>query len=94
MAAGIEQMHVAEIVASGFLFGMLIIAVMGALFVSREYSTGMVRSTCATVPTRLPVLAAKALTLVVLTAAVTIVSMTLSYLVIRAQLCQYYLVSP
>lgn len=58
MAPGIEQMHGAEIVASGLLFGMLIIAVMGALFITGEYSTGMIRSTFAAVPTRLPVLAA------------------------------------
>lgn len=89
MAPGIEQMHGAEIVASGFPFGMLLIAVMGALFITGEYSTGMVRSTFAAVPTRLPVLAAKTLTLVVLTAAVTIVSVTLSYLVTMAQLSQY-----
>lgn len=91
-APGIEQMHGAEIVASGFLFGMLIIAVMGALVITGEYSTGMVRSTFAAVPTRLPVLAAKALTLVVLTAAVTVVSVTLSYLVTMAQLSRYDLV--
>jgi len=91
-APGIEQVHGAEIVASGFPFGMLIIAVMGALFMTGEYSTGMIRSTFAAVPTRLPVLAAKALTLVVLTAAVTVVSVTLSYLVTMAQLSRYDLV--
>jgi ABC-2 type transport system permease protein len=92
MAPGIEQMHGAEIVASGFPFGMLIIAVMGALSITGEYSTGMIRSTFAAVPTRLPVLAAKALTLVVLAAAVALVSVILSYLVTMAQLSQYDLV--
>jgi ABC-2 type transport system permease protein len=91
-APGIEQVHGAEIVASGFLFGMLIIAVMGALFMTGEYSTGMIRSTFAAVPTRLPVLAAKTLTLVALTLAVTAVSLTLSYLVTMAQLSRYDLV--
>jgi ABC-2 type transport system permease protein len=91
-APGIEQMHGAEIVASGFPFGMLIIAVLGALCITGEYSTGMIRSTFAAVPTRLPVLAAKALTLVVLAAAVALVSVTLSYLVTMAQLSQYDLV--
>jgi ABC-2 type transport system permease protein len=91
-APGIEQMHGAEIVASGFPFGMLIIAVLGALSITGEYSTGMIRSTFAAVPTRLPVLAAKALTLVVLAAAVALVSVTLSYLVTMAQLSQYDLV--
>ena len=92
LAPGIEQMHGAEIVASGFPFGMLIIAVLGALCITGEYATGMIRSTFAAVPTRLPVLAAKALTLVVLAAAVALVSVTLSYLVTMAQLSQYDLV--
>ena len=65
-------MHGAEVIAQGFHFGMLTIAVLGALFITGEYSTGMVRSTFAAVPTRIPVLAAKALTLTALTAAVTL----------------------
>lgn len=92
MAPGIEQMHGAEVIAGGFPFGMLIIAVLGALFITGEYSTGMIRSTFAAVPTRIPVLGAKALTLVVLTAAVTLVSVTLSYFVTMPQLSQYDLV--
>ncbi|MGI8947130.1 MAG: ABC transporter permease subunit [Ornithinimicrobium sp.] len=92
MAPSMQQMHGAEIVASGFPFGMLVIAVLGALSITGEYATGMIRSTFAAVPTRLPVLAAKALALVVLAAAVALVSMTLSYLVTMAQLSQYDLV--
>jgi ABC-2 type transport system permease protein len=42
-------------------------AVLGALLTTGEYATGMIRSTFAAVPTRILVLAAKALTLVVLT---------------------------
>jgi ABC-2 type transport system permease protein len=72
LAPGIEQMHGAEVIASGFPFGMLTIAVLGALHITGEYATGMIRSTFAAVPTRIPVLAAKTLTLVVLTAAVTL----------------------
>jgi ABC-2 type transport system permease protein len=71
---------------------MLTIAVLGALCITGEYSTGMIRSTFAAVPTRIPVLAAKALTLVVLTAAVTLLSVTLSYLVTMPQLSQHDLV--
>jgi len=47
-APGIQQMHGVEIVTSGFTFGMLIIAVLGALCITGEYSTGMIRSTFAT----------------------------------------------
>jgi hypothetical protein len=71
---------------------MLTIAVLGALLITGEYATGSIRSTFAAVPTRIPVLAAKALTLVVLTAAVTLVSVTLSYFVTMPQLSQYDLV--
>jgi ABC-2 type transport system permease protein len=91
-APGIDQMHGADIVASGFPFGMLVIAVLGALSITGEYSTGMIRATFAAVPTRLPVLAAKTLTLVVLAAAVALLSLTLSYLVTMTQLAQHDLV--
>jgi ABC-2 type transport system permease protein len=85
-------MHGAEVISSASPFGMLTIAVLGALLITGEYSTGMIRSTFAAVPTRIPVLAAKALTLVVLTAAVTLLSVTLSYLVTMPHLSQHDLV--
>lgn len=44
---------------SGYLLGQLIIGVLGVLFVSGEYGTGMIRSTFTAVPRRLHVLAAK-----------------------------------
>ena len=43
----------------GFFLSQLLIGVLGVLFVSGEYSTGMIRSTLAAVPRRLTVLAAK-----------------------------------
>jgi len=43
----------------GVGFGQLIAAVLGVLVISGEYSTGMIRSTLAAVPSRLPVLVAK-----------------------------------
>ncbi len=92
MAPTIGQMHGAEVIASGFPFGMLTIAVLGALLFTGEYSTGMIRSTFAAVPTRIPILAAKALALIVLTAAVTLVSVTQSYVVTMPQLSQHDLV--
>jgi ABC-2 type transport system permease protein len=52
-----------DIVASsplqGFYLGQLLIGALGVLFVSGEYSTGMIRSTLAAVPKRVPVLWAK-----------------------------------
>ena len=43
----------------GYFLGQLLIGVLGVLFVSGEYSTGMIRSTLAAVPKRIPVLLAK-----------------------------------
>ena len=71
---------------------MLTLAVLGALVITGEYATGLIRSTFAAVPTRIPVLGAKAIVLVVLTAAVTLVSVTLSYFVTMPRLSQYDLV--
>jgi len=92
MAPAIADLHGAEVISGGFQIGMLTIAVLGALFITGEYSTGMIRSTFAAVPTRLPVLAAKAVALVVLTTVVTAVGVTLSYLVTMPQLAGYDLV--
>ena len=61
----------------GYYLGQLLIGALGVLFVTGEYSTGMIRSTFGAVPTRLPVLAGK---LVVFTA-VTLVAMVVSCLV-------------
>jgi ABC-2 type transport system permease protein len=38
LAPGIEQMHGAEVISSGFHFGMLTIAVLGALLITGEYA--------------------------------------------------------
>jgi ABC-2 type transport system permease protein len=51
--------HVASGLMRGFQLAELLIGVLGALFVTGEYGTGMIRSTFAAVPRRLPVLGAK-----------------------------------
>ena len=50
------------------LFASLVLGVLGALTASGEYSTGTVRASLTAVPRRLPVLAAKALVLVAVSA--------------------------
>ncbi|WP_341359979.1 ABC transporter permease subunit [Georgenia sp. M64] len=84
--------HGAEFVTTGSQLGIVTVAVLGALLMTGEYSTGMVRSTLAAVPTRLPVLAAKAIVLTVVTVAVTIVSIAASYLLARPFLDDHGLV--
>ena len=69
----------AEVVSGGFQLGMLTIAVLGALLMTGEYSTGMIRSTLAAVPTRVPVLAAKAVVVAAATAIVGTLGIAVSY---------------
>ena len=47
----------------GIFLTQLVFGVLGAIFITGEYSTGMIRSTFAAVPTRLPALFAKAVVL-------------------------------
>ena len=54
------------IVTLGYYFAQMTIAVLGVLTITGEYSTGMIRSTLAAVPRRLPALWAKALVLAAL----------------------------
>lgn len=58
----------------GVYLAQLVVAVLGVLVVSGEYGTGMIRSTLAAVPARLPALAAKAAVLFVATFIVGLVS--------------------
>lgn len=48
-----------NLVLSGANFGVLLVAVLGTLVGAREYGSGLVRTTMAAVPARLPVLAAR-----------------------------------
>ncbi len=50
----------ASATSQGYMLAELLIGVLGVLFVSGEYGTGMIRSTLAAVPKRIPVLYAKA----------------------------------
>lgn len=60
-----SAMFIAVLLAPGPMFGSLVLVVLGAMTITGEYSTGQVRSTFAAVPTRLPVLAAKAVVVAV-----------------------------
>lgn len=58
----------------GYILGQLLIGVLGVLFVTSEYGTGMIRSTFAAIPRRLPVLGAKITTF----ATISLLAMTAS----------------
>jgi ABC-2 type transport system permease protein len=64
----------------GVFLGQLVVAVLGVLVIGGEYSTGMSRSTFTAVPKRLPVLAAKAAVLFVVTFLVGLVATVLAFL--------------
>jgi ABC-2 type transport system permease protein len=58
----------------GFLITQLVVGVLGVVFVTGEYATGMIRSTFAAIPRRLQVVGAKAAVF----GAVALVAMTLA----------------
>jgi ABC-2 type transport system permease protein len=66
---------------AGLTFAALVIAVLGVLAISGEFSTGMIRSSFAAVPRRFPVLAAKALVLFVVSFLIGLVASAASWAV-------------
>ena len=66
----------------GINFAQLVVAVLGALVITGEYSTGMIRSSFAAVPARLPVIFAKALVFGVSSFIVSLFSLVVAALVI------------
>jgi len=69
---------------AGVTLAQLIVGVLGVLFISNEYANGMIRSTFAAVPRRLPVLWAKALVLFGVLAGLMVVATLASFLVGQA----------
>ena len=64
----------------GIGFAQLVSAVLGALVITGEYGTGMIRSTFAAVPKRLPAIVAKALVFAVTTFVVALVGLVITAL--------------
>lgn len=91
-ASALAGLDGATVISGGYQIGMITIAVLGALAITGEYSTGMARSTFTAVPTRVPALAAKGLVLVVLTLVASVVSTVLAYVVTRPLLAEHALV--
>jgi ABC-type transport system involved in multi-copper enzyme maturation permease subunit len=67
------------IVLAGANFAVLIVAVLGAIIGAREYSTGMIRTTLAAVPRRLPVLWGKLLTFIGILVPVAVVGVVIAF---------------
>lgn len=73
----------------GYYLGQLLIGALGVLFVTGEYSTGMIRSTLAAVPKRLPVLWAKLIVFVSVTAVSMIAISLVAFLTAQALIGHY-----
>jgi ABC-2 type transport system permease protein len=69
---------------AGALFGQLAMVVLGALFITTEYSTGGIRTTLTAVPRRLRVLWAKALVLAAVSWVIGTVTMFVAFFVGQA----------
>lgn len=76
-----QKMLTVMVATLGVSFTQLVAAVLGVLIISGEYTTGMIRSTFAAVPKRLPAVFAKALVLAVATFVVSLVSIIVTALV-------------
>lgn len=66
---------------AGVSFGQIVVAILGVMVISGEYRTGQIRSTLAAAPTRLPVLAAKAVVVALVAFVTGLVAVALSALV-------------
>ena len=73
----------------GYYLGQLLIGALGVLFVSGEFSTGMIYSTFAAVPKRIPVLWAKLVVFVAVTAVSMVTISVISFLAAQAVIGHY-----
>ena len=67
------ELRAADLIGPGGYFAQLVLAVLGVLTITGEYSTGQIRSTIVAVPRRTPALAAKAIVLAAVAALTTLV---------------------
>ncbi len=81
-----ERMIGVSAAVVGVNFGELVVAVLGALMITGEYGTGMIRSTFAAVPKRIPALLGKILVFGVATFVVSLVSIAISFVLATVML--------
>ena len=74
------QNNPVDISLAGVNFGQLVLGTLGVLFMATEYSTGMIRSSLAAVPARLPVLWGKAVVFAAVAFGLTLVSAFVAFL--------------
>lgn len=74
----IQQATAAQFITVGVGFSQLVVVVLGALVITGEYGTGMIRTTMAAVPERLPALFGKALVFGVVTFVLSLAAIALT----------------
>jgi hypothetical protein len=74
----------------GFYLAQLAVGVLGVLFITGEYSTGMIRATLSAVPKRIPVWAAKIAIFAAVVFAITLVAAFIAFLGGQAVLSGYH----
>ena len=90
LSASLDQNDIApSATLQGYYLGQLLIGALGVLYVTGEYSTGMIRSTFAAVPTRIPVFWAKLVVFVSVTAVTMTVVSFVAYLISQALLAHF-----
>jgi ABC-type transport system involved in multi-copper enzyme maturation permease subunit len=77
---GEQNTNPVDISLAGVDFGQLVLGTLGVLFMATEYSTGMIRSSLAAVPARLPVLWGKAVVFAAVAFGLTVVSAFVAFL--------------
>ena len=77
--AGDQALILLSSATSGVFLGQMIVAILGVISITGEYSTGMIKSTLTAVPRRLPALAAKAIVMFLATFVVGLVSAVTSF---------------
>jgi ABC-type transport system involved in multi-copper enzyme maturation permease subunit len=73
----------------GFYLAQLAIGILGVLFITGEYSTGMIRATLSAVPKRIPMWAAKIIVFTVVIFVITLIASFIAFLVGQAILSGY-----
>lgn len=81
IGADSSQALAVQAVTASIGFSQLVVSVLGALVITGEYGTGMIRSTFAAVPKRLPALYGKAVVFALTTFIISFVALALSLLV-------------
>lgn len=75
-----QQIPLASLGASGLLMSQLVFAVLGVIAITGEYGSGQIRSSLTAVPTRTPVVGAKALVLGLIAFVASAIALTIGML--------------